>query len=125
GPDWHLDAREVATFEAYVNERRLTGDETKPMRLETFLDYVGWFMGQYNLAPQNKYVTHLARSRGGYLATMDDGSRLFADSVLLALGFAFFKHYPRDIVEKLPAPSYFHKRANLGFHFSIKKNVLV
>ncbi|HEX2454703.1 MAG TPA: NAD(P)-binding domain-containing protein [Vicinamibacterales bacterium] len=125
GPDWHLDAREVATFEAYVNERRLTGDETKPMRLETFLDYVGWFMGQYNLAPQNKYVTHLARSRGGYLATMDDGSRLFADSVLLALGFAFFKHYPRDIVEKLPPRSYSHTSDTVDFDFYRNKRVLI
>ena len=49
GPDWHLDAREVATFEAYIKLRGLPPAETRPVPLDTFLDYASWFMGQYNL----------------------------------------------------------------------------
>jgi len=36
GPDWHLDGREVATVEAYVNERGLTTRDTKPLPIEIF-----------------------------------------------------------------------------------------
>jgi thioredoxin reductase len=125
GPDWHLDAREVATFVAYARQRGLTVDDTKPIRLEMFLEYASWFMGQYNVAPRNHYVTHLARSRNGYLATMDDGSRLFTNGVLLALGFAFFKHYPSDVVEKLPPRSYSHTSDTVDFDFYRNKRVLI
>jgi thioredoxin reductase len=125
GPDWHLDARDVATFEAYVKERGLTGEQTKPVPLETFLDYASWFMGRYGVAPQNRHVTHLARSTHGYIATMDDGARLFADRVLLALGFAFFKHYPPDILERLPPGSYAHTSDTVDFEFYRNKRVLI
>jgi cation diffusion facilitator CzcD-associated flavoprotein CzcO len=108
GPDWHLDAREVATFEAYVNRRGLTPAEIKPVPLDTFLDYASWFMGQYNLVPRNAHVTHLAQSDGEYIANLDDGSRLVTGKVLLGLGFAFFKHYPEEVIRKLPPGSYTH-----------------
>jgi len=45
GSDWQLDAREVATFEAYLRQRGVTTDQIKPVPLETFLDYASWFMG--------------------------------------------------------------------------------
>ena len=46
GLDWHIDARDVATFEAYVTRRGLTRAQVKPVPLDMFLDYASWFMGQ-------------------------------------------------------------------------------
>jgi FAD-dependent urate hydroxylase len=125
GPDWHLDARGVATFEAYARERGLTSVETKPLPLDTFLDYASWFMGQYNVAPRNAYVTHLARSGVAYIATLDDGSRLSANKVLLGLGFSFSKHYPTEVVAILPPRSYSHTCDTVDFDFYRNKRVLI
>lgn len=126
GPDWHLDAREVATFEAYVTERGLTPRETKPLPINIFLDYVSWFMGRYDIVPRNAHVTHLARSAGGaYVATLDDGSRISAANVLLALGFGFFKHLPHDLTSKLPPGSYSHTADSVDFDYYRNKRVLI
>jgi thioredoxin reductase len=125
GPDWHLDAHEAATFEAYVSERKLTSQQIRPVPLDTFLDYASWFMGQYALVPQPAYVTHLTRANGAYTATLDDGSQIHADQVLLGLSFAFFKHYPSEVIEKLPPGSYVHTCDTVDFEFYRGKRVLI
>jgi cation diffusion facilitator CzcD-associated flavoprotein CzcO len=125
GPDWHLDAREVATFEAYVKLRGLPPAETRPVPLDTFLDYASWFMGQYNLMPRNAHVTHLTGSDGEYVATLDDGSRLGARKVLLGLGFAFFKHCPADVIRRIPPGSYTHTCDTVDFDQYRGKRVLI
>src|SRR5262245_60352898 len=70
-PDWHIDARDVATCEAYLNMRGITPAQVKPVPLDIFLDYASWFMGQYDLRPHPALVTRLARSNGTYTATLD------------------------------------------------------
>jgi FAD-dependent urate hydroxylase len=126
GPDWHLDGREVATFEAYVKERGLTPRETKPLPIDIFLDYVSWFMGRYDITPRNAHVMHLARAvAGAYIATLDDGSRISAANVLLALGFGFFKHLPHEVISKLPPRSYSHTADSVDFDYYRKKRVLI
>jgi FAD-dependent urate hydroxylase len=125
GPDWHLDARDVNTFEAYLQTRGLTHQQIKPVPLDTFLDYVSWFMGQYDLQTHPAYVTRLEKSNGGYTATLDDGSLMHAEQVLLGLGFAFFKHAPRELVEKLPEGSYVHTCDTVDFEFYRGKRVLI
>jgi FAD-dependent urate hydroxylase len=125
GIDWHLDARGVATFEAYIKERGLAPLDVQPVPLATFLDYASWFMGQYNVTSRQSNVTHLGRSRDGFIATLDDGYRLSAERVLLAPGFAFFKHYPHDLVVKLPHGSYSHTCDTVDFDFYRNKRVLI
>ena len=125
GPDWHLDARDVATFQAYCNMRGLTPTQVKPVPLDTFLDYASWFMGQYDLTPQPALVTHLARSNGTFTATLDDGSQIRADKVVLSLGFAWFKHYPSELVKTLPVGSYTHTCDMVDFEFLRDKRVLI
>ena len=125
GSDWQLDAREVATFEAYMKQRGVTTDQIKPVPLDTFLDYASWFMGQYAVKSHPSLVTHLASSNGAYTATLDDGSQIVANHVLLGLGFAFFKHYPPELVEKLPPGSYTHTCDTVDFEFYRGKRVLI
>jgi FAD-dependent urate hydroxylase len=125
GPDWHLDPRDVATFEAYVTTRGLARAETRPVSLDTFVDYASWFMGQYNVTPRPAYVTHLARSDAAYVATLDDGSRLRARTVLLGLGLTFFRHFPPDVTSKLPARSYVHTCDTVDFDCYRNRRVLI
>jgi FAD-dependent urate hydroxylase len=125
GSDWQLDAREVATFEAYMKKRGVTTDQIKPVPLDTFLDYASWFMGQYAVKSHPSLVTHLASSNGAYTATLDDGSQIVANHVLLGLGFAFFKYYPPELVEKLPPGSYTHTCDTVDFEFYRGKRVLI
>jgi len=125
GSDWQLDAREVATFEAYMKQRGVTTDQIKPVPLDTFLDYASWFMGQYAVKSHPSLVTHLASSNGAYTATLDDGSQIVANHVLLGLGFAFFKYYPPELVEKLPPGSYTHTCDTVDFEFYRGKRVLI
>jgi Predicted flavoprotein involved in K+ transport len=125
GPDWHIDARDVATFEAYGKMRGLTHAQVKPVPLDTFLDYVSWFMGQYNVTPRPALVTHLARANGTYTATLDDGSQIRANKVLLGLGFAWFKQYPPELTDKLPSGSYTHTCDMVDFEFFRDKRVLI
>jgi FAD-dependent urate hydroxylase len=125
GPDWHLDPRETYTFEAYLKQRGFTHPQVKPVSLDLFLDYASWFMGQYALATHPALVTHLSRANGAYTATLDDGSQIRADNVLLGLGFAWFKHYPQDVVERLPRRSYIHTCDTVDFEFYRGKRVLI
>jgi FAD-dependent urate hydroxylase len=125
GSDWQLDGCEVATFEAYLKQRGVSTDQIKPVPLETFLDYASWFMGQYAVKSHPSLVTHLASSNGAYIATLDDGSQILANHVLLGLGFAFFKHYPPEVVEKLPPGSYTHTCDTVDFEFYRGKRVLI
>ncbi len=125
GPDWHLDARDVHTFEAFVKLRGLAPAQTKPVPLDTFLDYASWFMGQTNVTTHNAYVTRLEKANGAYVAALDDGSQIHADKVLLGLGFAFFKHSSRELVEKLPQGSYAHTCDTVDFEFYRGKRVLL
>jgi thioredoxin reductase len=125
GPDWHLDARGVATFDAYVKQRGLTSEQVKPVPLATFLDYASWFMGQYDVTPRSAEVTRLQRSERVYIATLDDGSQIEAEQVLLGLGFAHFKYYPPELIEELPAGSYTHTCDTVDLEFYRSKRVLI
>jgi len=107
-PDWHLDARNLATFEAYLKQRGPGLHQARPVALDTFLDYAGWFMGHYDVAPEAAYVTRLTRATDGYIARLDDDRVVRADQVVLALGFGLFKWYPRELVDTLPSDSFVH-----------------
>jgi thioredoxin reductase len=107
-PDWHLDARNAATFEAYLKQRGPGLHQARPVALDTFLDYAGWFMGYYDVVPESAHVTRLTRASDGYIARLDDDRIVRADQVVLALGFGIFKSYPRELVEALPPHSFVH-----------------
>lgn len=125
GPDWHLDARDVNTFESFLKVRGLTHVQVKPVPLDIFLDYASWFMGQNDLQTHPALVTHLAKSDDGYLTLLDDGTQIHAMQVLLGLGFSFFKHVPTELLEKLPAGSYVHTCDTVDFEYYRGKRVLI
>jgi FAD-dependent urate hydroxylase len=125
GRDWHLDASGVRTFEAYLTQLGLTPEQTTPIPLALFCDYVTWFMQQYELVPQTMLVRELKRTNGRFRATLDDGSTIDAENVLLGLGFVWFRYSPSSVVEKLPAGRCSHTCDTIEFDFLRGRRVLI
>jgi FAD-dependent urate hydroxylase len=94
GPDWHLDAAGVATFEAFLEDGGIRADEVDPVPIAVFLDYAAWFQAQKGVVVRERLVASLRATEGRFVATLDDGSELTADRVVAAPGNRYFCHLP-------------------------------
>jgi cation diffusion facilitator CzcD-associated flavoprotein CzcO len=95
GPDWHLDASQVHTFEAFLAERGIAASDVDPVPIAVFLDYARWFQRHKQVAVRESLVTGLRRNGdGSFLVTLDDGETLAAESVVAAPGVRYFQHRP-------------------------------
>jgi len=94
GPDWHLDAVDEDTFEAYFEDQGLQAVDFDPIPVATFLDYTEWFRKRKSLEVDDRLVSTLTASDGAFIATMEDGSRMVAERVLAAPGIASFVNLP-------------------------------
>jgi cation diffusion facilitator CzcD-associated flavoprotein CzcO len=95
GPDWHLDASQVHTFGAFLDERGIAASEVDPVPIAIFLDYARWFQRQKHVAVRECLVTSVRRnSDGSFLVALDDGETLAAESVVAAPGVRYFQHRP-------------------------------
>jgi hypothetical protein len=80
GPDWHLDASQVHTFEAFLAERGIRAADVDPVPIATFLDYPRWFQHHKHVAVRECLVTGLSRNgNGSFLVALDDGETHVAD----------------------------------------------
>jgi cation diffusion facilitator CzcD-associated flavoprotein CzcO len=123
--DWHLDARDMHTFEAYMDESKLSREMSRPIPVSLFSGYVDWFMRKYELIVTNQYVANLAVRDGRYVATLKDGSEIHAPRVLLCLGFKNFRNLPSDLVSKLPRGSFAHTCDLVDFESVRNQRVLI
>lgn len=104
GPDWHLDASGVHTFEAFLDERGIGAADVDPVPIALFLDYARWFQRHKRVAVRECLVTSLRpNGDGSFLVALDDGETLTAESVVAAPGVRYFQHRPRWSTP-LPAP---------------------
>lgn len=94
GPDWHLDAHGVHTFEAFFEDRGLRSEDFDPIPRAIFLDYMEWFRDRKSLDLDERLVTVLTKPDGAFLATLDDGTTITADKVLAAPGVGYFRNLP-------------------------------
>jgi cation diffusion facilitator CzcD-associated flavoprotein CzcO len=95
GPDWHLDASQVHTFEAFLEERGIAAADVDPVPIAVFLDYARWFQRHKQVTVRESLVTSLrGNGDGSFLVTLDDGETLTADSVVAAPGVRYFQHRP-------------------------------
>jgi cation diffusion facilitator CzcD-associated flavoprotein CzcO len=94
GPDWHLDAAGVATFESFLEDRMIRADEVDPVPIAVFLEYAAWFQAQKGVVARERIVTSLRTTDGRFLATLDDETELTADRVVAAPGSRYFCHIP-------------------------------
>jgi cation diffusion facilitator CzcD-associated flavoprotein CzcO len=94
GPDWHLDARGEHTFEAYFEDAGLTPADFDPVPIGVFLNYTDWFRRNKALSVDDRLVTALTASDGGFVATLDDGATISCEKVLAAPGIRYFVNLP-------------------------------
>ena len=94
GPDWHLDAGGVHTFEAYLGTRGLAAAAVDPVPLDVFLGYTDWFIAATGLGIRDDIVTRLRRGGGRFVADLASGGRIVADRVVAATGIAPFQRRP-------------------------------
>src|SRR3954454_8984331 len=94
GVDWHLDATFVHTFEAFVEERAIAGEQLDPVTLDVFLDYCDWFQAEKRIAVREELVTDLAKTNGRFEATLAGGERVAADAVVCTPGIRHYTNVP-------------------------------
>ncbi|MDX1415336.1 MAG: NAD(P)-binding domain-containing protein [Candidatus Promineifilaceae bacterium] len=106
--DWHLDPQNIDTIEAYLQTLGLQPSDVEPLSLQFYLDYTNWFQEQkqFNILP--RYVTRLDENNGKFTVALENGQKLTADQVVLALGFQSFSHIPADLAALLPQGRYGH-----------------
>ncbi len=95
GPDWHLDASGVDTFEAFLEERGIAPADIDPIPIAIFLDYAAWFQRRKHVTVREALVTALsANGDGSFHVTLDNGETLAAESVVAAPGVRYFQNLP-------------------------------
>jgi cation diffusion facilitator CzcD-associated flavoprotein CzcO len=94
GPDWHLDAADVHTFAAFLEERRTPWAAVDPVPIATFLEYGDWFIAQKSLAVRDDRVTRLTVTGGRFEAELASGALVIAERVVSATGIARFQCVP-------------------------------
>jgi cation diffusion facilitator CzcD-associated flavoprotein CzcO len=106
---WHLDPEVVDTIEAFLHTRGMTPAQATPLSRELYLEYARWFQARKHIDPVRRTIERLdAGGNRRFRATLGDGRAIEADNVLLALGFAHFKHVPDDLAMLLPAGRFEH-----------------
>ena len=103
--DWHLDPQDEDTIAAFLRTQDLAPADVEPLSRDRYLEYVSWFQGRKHIDPWPVLVERLDAAddgNGRFRATLTDGRAIEASKVLLALGFAPFKHVPEDLARRLP-----------------------
>jgi cation diffusion facilitator CzcD-associated flavoprotein CzcO len=77
-------------------------DTGVPVRLDTFTKYGLAFRERIVPELEDKMIVSIERSSGGYLLRVDDGERVKARNVVLAVGITHFEYVP-DNLAHLPA----------------------
>lgn len=106
--DWHLDPAGRDTIERFLSTRGRTPADVEPLSLDLYLDYAAWFEATKGIHVRSARVVRLDRSGDRFAATLDDGSAVTAERVLLALGYASFAHVPAEIAALVPAEARSH-----------------
>jgi len=106
GCDWHLDPFAEDTMERYLEVRNLPPASAQPLSRDVFLDYCHWFRRRKAIGIVPKLVRALHYADGTppfFQAVFEDGDTLTARSVVLALGFGYFRHVPEAYAALFPA----------------------
>lgn len=111
GCEWHLDPDGVHTIVRFLETRGLTPADAEPLSLSTYLEYTEWFRREKALDVVRRRVIELRRTgepEGRFEALLDDGRRVRANNVLIAVGFSDFKHIPKELSSILPPGRWGH-----------------
>jgi FAD-dependent urate hydroxylase len=95
GPDWHLDAAGVHTFEAFLRDQEIALRDVDPIPVSVFLDYATWFQSNKGIVVRENFVTQLTRKGTDFEVHLDSGERITAETVVAAPGIRHFQQLPR------------------------------
>jgi thioredoxin reductase len=142
GPDWHLDASGVHTFEAFLEERGISGAEVDPVPISVFLDYARWFRREKGVFVDERLVTSVGLAGDGgrgaqrgqrgvaemmgtpFRLRLADGAEILADAVVAAPGVRYFQTRPEWSVD-LPDGLCSHTCDLVRFHDFAGARVLI
>lgn len=92
-----------STLKAYCARHGIAyADQALPIPLDTFLAYANWFQRRYVPALEETNVTALQAEADGFALTLEQGERVRARSVVLAVGITWFAFTP-PVLAKLSA----------------------
>jgi cation diffusion facilitator CzcD-associated flavoprotein CzcO len=95
GPDWHLDASGVHTFEAFLEEHRIAASEVDPVPIAVFLDYATWFQRAKGVVVDERIVrSFTASDEGHFTIALESGEVVIAESIVAAPGVRYFQNRP-------------------------------
>jgi cation diffusion facilitator CzcD-associated flavoprotein CzcO len=125
GPDWHLDASGVHTFEAFLEERAIAARDVDPVPIAVFLDYATWFQNQKRVAVTEQLVrTVTTDGDSQFTVLLEDGQTLVADSVVAAPGVRHFQNAP-DWSRRFPSDVCLHTCERVEFDDLAGARVLI
>jgi thioredoxin reductase len=125
GPDWHLDAAGINTFEAYLDERGIGPSEVDPIPVALFLDYADWFEEKERIDVVPDLVRKLSKPNGPFEATLESGRRVSADVVVAAPGISHFTVIPEWVERDLPPERWAHTCNLVHFEQLRGKRVMI
>ncbi len=123
--DWHYDAQDVHTIEAYLQSRGQTPRDVEPLSVDFYLTYVDWFQKQKNIQSLPISIERLDSSNEHFVATTANGDVINANNVVLAPGFRHFAHIPEELKAKLPPGSFQHTCDYVDFSDAANKRYLL
>jgi thioredoxin reductase len=94
GVDWHLDASDIHTFEAFLEEASIAPKDIDPVPINVFLDYAAWFQRRKEIVAREDLVRHLIKPNERFEVVMQSGGRIAATAVVAAPGIASFQALP-------------------------------
>jgi cation diffusion facilitator CzcD-associated flavoprotein CzcO len=92
-----------STIKAYFQQKNIPyADQTIPVGLDNFLSYADAFRSRFVPHVEDTLVTSLVQAPGGFLIVLDNGERVVARRVVLAVGVSHFAYTPESLTH-LPA----------------------
>jgi len=107
--DWHLDPENNWTIENFLASQHLTTTDVEPLSRDFYLSYTSWFQLQKKIGVLPVYVTRLdVISDHQFHAYTNEGTDIYAENVVVAVGFKYFQYIPPELHQMLPSGSYTH-----------------
>lgn len=127
GIDWHLDPFNEVTIERYLESTHRKPADVEPLSRNFYLDYCEWFQSrkEIRVLPKLVHTLNYAGPTSSFEAVLDDGERIAARTVVVALGFRYFAHMPAVYSSFVPAERFIHTCDLVDFTPLRGKRVLI
>ena len=93
--DVHIDPLGIHTIEKFLEIQGLSPTDVEPLSLQFYLSYAQWFQEQKQIDAVPVLVQRLDCSDGQdgrFHASMENGQTIWAQHVVIAVGFKYFQH---------------------------------